>query len=239
MLNDGVRPNGATNDPRIIRKWNPSCNIGIAPHASRMTFIDVDVKPGKVGEATFMALVAKHGVFQTFTVITPSGGRHYWFYETIDVQHAFGVNRFGCDVDCPQYAIVPGSVVDNRFYAPLDIKWPITDAPLWLAEYQAAKPSIGHNSRAPAVEQDTDAIIERAIFYLRNDAKPSIQFRNGEVTLLMVAASSRTWASAKRWPSTCWLNTTMSPASAIRCGTSATARRPIGLISKSTMLGRI
>ncbi len=42
--------------------------------------------------------------------------------------------------------------------------------------------------QVPAVEQDTSDIIKRAVYYLTHDAKPSIQFQNGEYTLLRTAA---------------------------------------------------
>jgi hypothetical protein len=196
MLNDGVRPPGATNDPAAVAKWNSAINVGIAPNASRLVFMDVDTKPGKKGAATFAALIEKHGPLpRTLTVETPSGGLHYWFYETFEVVHRFGVNAFGPDVDCPQYVLMPGSVFfeDGKFigrYTVVD-QSPIADAPEWFAEYlqqRVESPSIGDND-APAVDLDQPQNIVRAIEYLKNDAPPSIEGSNGDKTLLMVMAT--------------------------------------------------
>jgi hypothetical protein len=202
MLNDGVRPPGATNDPATVTKWSlwsPAINVGIAPNASRLVFMDVDTKVGKRGAETFAALIAKHGPLpKTLTVRTPSGGLHYWFHETPEVQHAFRQNAFGPDVDCPQYVLLPGShtvfIEDKQaegFYTTVDHS-PIADAPLWFAEYlierESAAATIGDND-APAVDLDMPENIKRAIYYLKNDAPPSIQGSNGDKTLLMVCAT--------------------------------------------------
>jgi hypothetical protein len=190
MLNDGIRPPGATNDPAAVAKWDSAFNVGIAPNASRLVFMDVDTKPGKKGAATFKALVEKHGPLpKTLTVRTPSGGLHYWFYETPKVKHRFGRNAFGPDVDCPQYVLLPGSRADGGGYTVVD-QSPIAPAPAWFAEYlieTVAAPGIGDNA-APAVELDTPENIERAIYYLKNDAKPSIEGSGGEKALLDVGA---------------------------------------------------
>jgi hypothetical protein len=108
------------------------------------------------------------------------------------------LNAFGQDIDSTNYTLIPGcetvedtgarqsagtyKVVNSARVAP---------APKWFAEYlgdetSAVKPDA---DQAPAVEQDTDDIVSRAIYYLKNDAKPSIQGQNGEFTLLMVFAT--------------------------------------------------
>jgi hypothetical protein len=190
MLNDGIRPPGATNDPATVAKWDSAFNVGIAPNASRLVFMDVDTKPGKKGAATLKALVEKHGPLpKTLTVRTPSGGLHFWFSETPKVKHRFGRNAFGPDVDCPQYVLLPGSRADGGGYTVVD-QSPIIPAPAWFAEYLIERESpatIGDNT-APAVELDDPENIKRAIHYLRNDAKPSIHYQNGEYALLMTAA---------------------------------------------------
>jgi Bifunctional DNA primase/polymerase, N-terminal len=178
-----------------VAKLGSTCNVGIAPNASRLVFMDVDTKIGKRGQETFDALIAKHGPLPpTLTVRTPSGGLHYWFNETFVVQHRFGVNAFGPDVDCPQYVLTPGSVFidDGKFigrYTVID-KSPIADAPDWFADYlqeRVESPGVGDNE-APAVDLDEPENIKRAIFFLQNDAKPSIEGSGGEKAMLDVAA---------------------------------------------------
>jgi hypothetical protein len=201
MLNDGIRPPGATNDLAVVEKWglwSPAVNIGIAPRASRLVFMDVDTKVGKVGAATFKALIEKHGPLpKTLTVRTPSGGLHYWFYETKEVQHNFRQNAFGPDVDCPQYVLVPGShtvFIEGKqaegFYTVVD-QSPIAPAPAWFAEYlqqRVESPGIGDND-APAVDLDDPDNIKRAIDFLTDNPPKSIEGRNGDIALLMVAGA--------------------------------------------------
>jgi hypothetical protein len=192
----------ASNDPAQIRRWraqNFGCNWGVALKKSKLICVDVDRKPGKVGGESLDALELERGILpDTLTVLSPSGGLHLYFDEANGVVHQMRLNAFGQDIDSTNYTLIPGcetvedtgarqsagtyKVVNSARVAP---------APKWFAEYlgdetSAVKPDA---DQAPAVEQDTDDIVSRAIYYLKNDAKPSIQGQNGEFTLLMVFAT--------------------------------------------------
>ncbi|HVA17457.1 MAG TPA: bifunctional DNA primase/polymerase [Candidatus Dormibacteraeota bacterium] len=181
----------ASNDPATIDRWTKefqNCNWGLALNKSGMIVVDVDTKPGKVGQQTLDILELEHGPLpRTLTVRTPSGGSHYYFHETARVKHRMRVSAFGRDVDSTNYVLLPGSLVHGAGYTILD-NVPAIAAPDWFAEYLDA-PMIGDNEadQAPVVEQDTPDLIAWAIDYLKRDAPPSIQFQNGEFTLLIVA----------------------------------------------------
>src|SRR5829696_7413899 len=86
----------ATTDPdRIIRCWAAGCwNMGVAAGPSGLVVVDLDMpKPGEeppvewallgitCGADVFAELAARAGqpIPATFTVTTPSGGRHLYF----------------------------------------------------------------------------------------------------------------------------------------------------------------
>jgi hypothetical protein len=119
-------------------------------------------------------------------VRSPSGGLHLYFGETDRVKNRMRVGVFGPKVDSTNYVLLPGSIVHGVAYKIIDYA-PIAPAPGWFAEYLDA-PAIGDNSQVPAVEQDTPDLVIWAIHYLKRDAPPAVQGRNGEYTLLMVAA---------------------------------------------------
>jgi len=72
----------ATADPAQVAAWWerwPEADIGCIPGASGHLVIDVDVKNGAQGAASFAALTATLGPLPpTLITITPSGGRHVW-----------------------------------------------------------------------------------------------------------------------------------------------------------------
>jgi hypothetical protein len=183
----------ASNDPQQIKAWSkqyPNANWGVSLAKSRLIVIDVDVKPGKVGRASLDMLELEHGPLPpTFEVETTTGGRHIYLQQTADVQHVQRQNAFGQDLDSPGYVVAPGSRLATGIYR-IKCNLPVAAAPPWLAEYLVPS-TIGDNAadQAPAVEQDTPAIIKRADYYLKHDAPPAIQGQNGEHTLLMVAAT--------------------------------------------------
>ena len=91
--------NRATTNPLQIDSWwteHPNANIGIACEVSNLIVIDLDTSKGAVpyspwnelgaknGEDVFKEICRKAGdsqIFETYSVKTPSGGKHLYFYD--------------------------------------------------------------------------------------------------------------------------------------------------------------
>ncbi|MFD5317888.1 bifunctional DNA primase/polymerase [Streptomyces sp. NPDC127098] len=141
----------ATTDPeRIGRCWGHGpYNIGLATGPSRLVVVDLDVpKPGEDGPhgATNLAeLCERHGrpfPGDTFTVATPSGGRHLYFTAPPGAALRNTAGKLAPKVDTRAgggYVVAPGSFVDGRVYEPVrDV--PVAPLPAWLARLLAPAP---------------------------------------------------------------------------------------------------
>ena len=103
--------NRATTNPLQIDTWwseHPNANIGIACEVSNLIVIDLDTSKGalppspwkelglKDGEDVFKEICKNAGdsqLFDTYTVETPSGGRHLYFYDqNISIKQGAEVN---------------------------------------------------------------------------------------------------------------------------------------------------
>jgi hypothetical protein len=191
---------GNSKSPEQVKAWGkqyPGCNFGLALKKSHAIVPDIDIKPGKVGDVTWDRLKRTHadelgdaGVDDTFTVRTPSGGFHCYFDETDAVRYKFalGVDGFGIDVDSTNYVVLPGGRSRDGVYCVVK-KSPIAPAPDWFADYLKPSndppPSAGESADS---DLDTKAAVRRAVDWLEEEAPPSILGKNGEKTLLIVAA---------------------------------------------------
>ena len=187
---------GATNNLTVIKQLHknfPGCNWGVALAKSNLLVVDVDTKDGKQGAATFDALDKRfesHGFLPgfppTFTVTSPSGGRHLYY----DGKHVFalGEHGFGDGIDSPNYVLLPGCWINDKGVAKFyrtEHDDPIVVAPSWF--YDVLNESNADAvQQTPAVDLDQDPLKRWAIHYLTHDAPPSIQGQNGEKTLLTV-----------------------------------------------------
>lgn len=91
--------NRATTNPLQIHSWwtdHPNANIGIACEVSNLIVIDLDTSKGVVPPSPWSEFGAKNGedvfkeicknagdnqLFDTYSVATPSGGKHLYFYD--------------------------------------------------------------------------------------------------------------------------------------------------------------
>ena len=159
----------ATRDPARIRHWwgrHPGDNIAIATGPAGLVVVDLDqARPdetppvewaGTSGGADVLdQLAARHGqaLEATWTVATPSGGRHRYY----EVPKTWGpwrntAGRAGWHIDTRAaggYVVAPGSVVDGRAYVLVDDTAPIP-LPGWLAQLAAPPTPPAPAARPPA-----------------------------------------------------------------------------------------
>lgn len=112
----------ATNDPGIIEGWKvrlPNCNWAVRTGIDSKVFVvDVDVKNGAKGAESLNFLLDKSGedLPETYTVSTPTGGRHYYFRYSREVPNLISAGEYGgIDVKSEGgYVVAPGSTIRNE-----------------------------------------------------------------------------------------------------------------------------
>lgn len=132
----------ATQDMARIDLWiDAGYNLGVSTSRlgenEALLVVDIDVKETKNGFHTLAALELEEGLVlpPTFTVDTPSGGRH--LYYRVPEALGQGVNAVGLGVDTRSrggFVVAPGSVIGDRVYIYRDGGDPIHPAPAWLVE---------------------------------------------------------------------------------------------------------
>ena len=167
----------ATNDPReqaSLQRRHPGANWGVATGPSGLVVVDVD-EHGVSGTGTLRELCQEHGPFPaTFTVTTPSGGRHYYFRG----QGRSSVGALGPGIDTRGkggYVVAPGSVVDGVTYH-IEDDSPPAPLPPWIEE------ALRQSERRVAdamVDLDQDHAVMRAIRFLE-DEPPAIEGEGGD-----------------------------------------------------------
>lgn len=166
----------ATTDPDKIRWWwskAPDANVGVACKPSKLLVIDCDMpKPDKVmpeqyatqdchvGEDIFVQMAMDLGVpfpIETFTVQTPSGGAHYYYWNRADLpmtQRALLTGWLDVRANGGKggYVVGPGSSDVRGEYSVVS-RLEIMDAPEWLLRLCARPPEQPRVSTAPPFEQ--------------------------------------------------------------------------------------
>jgi KaiC/GvpD/RAD55 family RecA-like ATPase len=139
-------------------------NIGIS--TDELLVLDVDVRDGKQGQKSFDELDIMHGLPETFTVRTASGGLHYYFRPRNPVRPS--ASKIGLHLDVKGWhgqVLGPGSVIDGKRYEIVK-DLPIADAPEWLEE-AAGRPTLtAAIAPVPGLELDTESAKRRAISFL-------------------------------------------------------------------------
>jgi hypothetical protein len=186
-------PTTASIDPAQIVRWfnshGQTRNWALIPGPSGLLLLDVDNKPEKNGLESLAALTDEYGPLPpTFTVRTPSGGRHYYLRGHHVFKLNFGKSRGLPGLDCPQYVVAPGGTFEGGRYTVLH-NLPVADVPNWLPLVIGEKSDAPDVEQEPATELDTPCNVQHAIYYLTHDAPPSIAYskEGGNNTLLMVA----------------------------------------------------
>lgn len=188
-------PRRATSDPQQIKSWwnGQPKNIGISTSRydadAALLVVDVDVKGTKKGNLTLMQLELDGFEFPpTFTVTTPSNGRHLYYRVPKALRQ--GVDTLGRGIDTRSlggYVLGPGSLIDGREYV-ISNKTRIAPAPQWLVDRLGAprEHAPGKSEALEGIEPDRAA--QRAKEWLEKYAPVATEGAGGDAETFKVAA---------------------------------------------------
>jgi hypothetical protein len=186
-------PEKATTDLSTLEKWFGSprnYNIGIAT-GNGLTVIDIDCKNGRNGFESYSALAALHDIPDSYTVTTPTGGKHVYLASNED--HRNSASKLGEGVDVRGlggFVVGPGSTIGGAFYRADQPDAHLGDAPQALfADLGSDRPAISEALARDAGRIDLDApdAIQRATQYLIG-AEPAVEGAGGDAHTFAVAA---------------------------------------------------
>jgi hypothetical protein len=157
--------NRATTDPeRITQCWTVGrWNIGVATGPSGLVVPDLDMpkdgEPGPDGETALTALAAELGgpLPDTYTVSTPSGGKHLYYLAPAGTRLRNTAKKICANVDTRAwggYVVGPGSITEQGGYELVDDTNPV-ELPGWLVQANVEKPTAAYS--APVQIRSTDA----------------------------------------------------------------------------------
>ena len=170
----GAWQKAATTDPDLIDTWWTQLyrdhGVGVATGSGSGIFVlDVDVADDKGGDDTLADLEDRYGALpDTPTVLTPSGGVHYYFKipDGIEIRNDAG-RRLGQGLDIRGeggQVVAPPTVRGIDAYDWLPDTWQLepAQAPRWLIERIAELPKPEpSNPPAPKATEDDDGPAQR------------------------------------------------------------------------------
>lgn len=196
-------PTLASRDPQRIRTWwvdpildmEQPYNVGISTTRFKddesLIVLDVDNKGKKKGDEEVISLeIQGFALPETLTQLTPTGGRHLVYRNPFPVKQGVEIFGKGTGLDTRAkggYIVAAGSILDDKEYT-WSSDLPVVSAPEWLVQKCGQAPEKSEKSPAPAAIIDQERAIERAIFYLQNEAPQSVKGSGGDQTAYKVAA---------------------------------------------------
>lgn len=185
-------PERATTEREQIEEWWSEewehANIGVLTGGD-LAVADLDDKNDKTGSLDLMDLEMAHGVLpETFTVRTPTGGRHLYFRTAGGLRNSTGKVAKGIDIRGHHgYVVAPGSTIDGKAYEAISGDRPAA-MPAWL-EQQCGYYVATAAQAAPAIEDvGNDAAIAIARNWLLREAETAVEGAAGDLTTFRVAA---------------------------------------------------
>lgn len=158
----------------------PGANVGVL--ANGLVIVDADTKNGD-GISEALALI---GDVKTYTVTTPSGGRHFYFDAGGELFNNAVRIRPNVDIRAANgYVVGPGSQIGGKRYSELDTS-PIAPLPASIRALLTAKRDAAPVEARTAGELDTAGAIASATAYLKA-APLAIQGDGGDNQTIRVA----------------------------------------------------
>ena len=163
-------PARASTDQATIKQWwsGPTYDENIGVHCADLIVLDVDPKDG--GDKTITLLEDIHGLPETFTVSTPSGGQHRYFRGP-NVSNSVG--RLGPGIDVRSrggYVVGPGSGVPAGDYR-VAVDAPLAEAPRWLVDKLETAAELKPKEPPPVVPDATSELLQQARTWLAQQPK--------------------------------------------------------------------
>ncbi len=185
-----------TTDEWTIRRWldeKPNANWGVATGAvSNLLVVDLDTKGD--GEGTLRAWFDAHSMPwpKTYTVETPSGGKHLYFQHVDGLRSVAGLMP-GVDVRTTGGLVVlPGSIINGRSYVALSDAERLPHLPELLADAFRARVQ---NESAWETPSDWTAGVaagqrDEYLFKLACDLRRRLNDNRNAVTMLVLQAAA-------------------------------------------------
>lgn len=176
----------ATADLDVLDEWEAEgrfsrCVAAVATGApSNLWVLDID-RHGADGFGALAALEAEHGPLPaTFTVETPSKGRHLYWRWPEGGEKAVKNSQSGDGLDVRGWhgqVVAPGTWWQDRYWAPTTntIEIPLPAAPDWLVEWAAAR-TVRHQDSWP--ERDHRSSAERDAEWVQGAADVGVGDRH-------------------------------------------------------------
>jgi hypothetical protein len=163
----------ATIDLDLIDKWwteNPNYNVACAPALNGCSVLDVDLP---LGEATLNAIADAENtpIPNTFTIRTPSGGRHLWFHGICPTSVGTDKAGLGPKLDTRGsggYVLLPPSQIGGKEYVE-ENEFEIAALPEWCLRRLTNSTDIRRSAGATIL--DAPQNIARAIAQLKSMGK--------------------------------------------------------------------
>lgn len=175
----------ATNDlAEVEALWSMAdWNIGVATDG--LIVVDIDVKNGKDGTASYLELDLP---WDTLIVRTPTGGRHAYFSGP-DRQNSAGRLGSGLDVrGFHGYVVGPGSHIPETGWYEVEVDLPVAVAPDRLVDLLDL-PHSRSDERVALVDLDSTSALVRAVDFLETGAPLAVEGQGGDATTFRVAAT--------------------------------------------------
>jgi hypothetical protein len=188
-------PNKATTDPEQIKAWwnGHAHNIGISTthfaEDEALIVVDVDIKGKKRGDLSLLQLeIDGFELPETFTVSTPSGGRHLFYRVPKALRQGVDVLGSGLDIrSLGGYVVGPHSIIDGKEYI-ISHTAQIAKAPDWLVQKLGAAREKSNIDSKTLSNIDPNKASQRAQLYLDTYAPTATEGQGGDAETFKVAA---------------------------------------------------